>query len=393
MHVPVTAPLQQLEQLLTPPVPARGVEGMPSLADRAGVRSPLEMVHLARARLALSCDPGLAARPSTLQRLRAAMAAHVPAGARVLAQALGRARQGVTALRQQLQDTPARLTGSAIPDLLRHADVRQAALASLLMTGGLGLAALSERQGPDLLGSTADPLTVQARPGSAVTAQEEVVALLGHPARPTHGLLASGGSSGMAPGPDPATLDSLHRVHQAVRPVAAALLAYNGDTALVRRIAEAVVQEAAQAHLAPATVVGIIGVEDDVLNLHARSSVGARGLMQVMPFHAGKWGCGSSDLTHIRSNICHGLRIFRDRLHATRGDFDRALLAYNGCVRGTTTPDCARYPTKVRANIQAAQRAMRAEEARMASETSRTPFGAAGRLAWDGSGPPGLRSQ
>ena len=30
-----------------------------------------------------------------------------------------------------------------------------------------------------------------------------------------------------------------------------------------------------------------------------------------------------------------------------RGDERRALLAYNGCVRGTFTPDCHLYPDKV----------------------------------------------
>ena len=68
--------------------------------------------------------------------------------------------------------------------------------------------------------------------------------------------------------------------------------------------------------------------------------------MQVMPFHAGKWGCPSSDLFDIDANICHGVQILADNLKRSR-NLPTALQRYNGCVRGTNTPDCHRYAGKV----------------------------------------------
>jgi soluble lytic murein transglycosylase-like protein len=80
----------------------------------------------------------------------------------------------------------------------------------------------------------------------------------------------------------------------------------------------------------------------------ATSPVGARGLMQVMPVHQGRWiGC-SGDLYDIDQNLCYGTSILAWYYQRFRGDERRALLGYNGCVRGTNTPDCHTYPDKVR---------------------------------------------
>jgi soluble lytic murein transglycosylase-like protein len=68
--------------------------------------------------------------------------------------------------------------------------------------------------------------------------------------------------------------------------------------------------------------------------------------MQVMPFHAGNWGCSSSDLFEIDANICHGVQILADNLKHSR-NLPAALQRYNGCVRGANTPDCYRYAGKV----------------------------------------------
>jgi soluble lytic murein transglycosylase-like protein len=75
--------------------------------------------------------------------------------------------------------------------------------------------------------------------------------------------------------------------------------------------------------------------------------VGARGLMQVMPFHAGKWkGCPNADLFAIDSNICHGVSILADLIKRSPS-VATALQRYNGCVRGTNTPNCYTYSGKV----------------------------------------------
>jgi len=118
----------------------------------------------------------------------------------------------------------------------------------------------------------------------------------------------------------------------------------NGEVA--DRIAEAVVSEGLRRKIDPALLVGVMLVETDNLNPRARSFVGARGLMQVMPFHRGNWGCASPSLVDIDANICHGVRILAQNIRKSTS-LHRALLGYNGCVRGRNTPDCHLYSRKV----------------------------------------------
>lgn len=121
---------------------------------------------------------------------------------------------------------------------------------------------------------------------------------------------------------------------------------FNGDRRLVRRISLAVVREARRQQVPPSLIAAVLVTENTTLKPEAKSSVGALGLMQVMPMHAGAALCGSSDLTDVDSNICHGTLILARNLRRTPTT-RAALLRYNGCVRGTNTPDCHRYPTKV----------------------------------------------
>ncbi len=118
----------------------------------------------------------------------------------------------------------------------------------------------------------------------------------------------------------------------------------NGEQA--DQIAKAVVAEGQKKKIDPALLVGVMLVETDNLNPRARSFVGARGLMQVMPFHRGQWGCKSTDLYSIEGNICHGVSVLADAIdHAP--NLRVALQRYNGCVRGTNTPGCGSYSSKV----------------------------------------------
>jgi soluble lytic murein transglycosylase-like protein len=121
---------------------------------------------------------------------------------------------------------------------------------------------------------------------------------------------------------------------------------FNGDRTLVRRISRAVVREARRQQVPPSLIAAVLVTENTTLKPQALSSVGAVGLMQVMPIHAGAALCGSSDLTDVDSNICHGTLILARNLRRTQTT-TAALLRYNGCVRGTNTPDCHRYPSKV----------------------------------------------
>jgi hypothetical protein len=127
------------------------------------------------------------------------------------------------------------------------------------------------------------------------------------------------------------------------RPLEEYLGRYSDDRLLVRRISRAVLREAGRQQVPPSLITAVLLTENTSLRPEASSSVGAQGLMQVMPFHAGARLCNSDDLVDVDSNICHGTLILARNLQATRTTA-AALLRYNGCVRGTNTPDCGRYP-------------------------------------------------
>lgn len=112
------------------------------------------------------------------------------------------------------------------------------------------------------------------------------------------------------------------------------------------RIARAIVKEARYLQVEPSLLAGVLLTENAPLDARARSSQGAIGLMQVMDFHAGEYDCDSSDLLQVEANICHGARVLGYYLKRT-GNVRRALLRYNGCVNGSNTPNCRRYPSKV----------------------------------------------
>jgi soluble lytic murein transglycosylase-like protein len=148
------------------------------------------------------------------------------------------------------------------------------------------------------------------------------------------------GTEGYTPPTDSAAVLEIKRV-------AYSLHKYTDDTTLALRIAQAIVVEGGKKNINPALLVGVMLTEDAKLDPRARSFVGARGLMQVMPFHAGKWkGCTSADLFAIDSNICHGVSILADLIKRSP-TVATALQRYNGCVRGTNTPNCHTYSGKV----------------------------------------------
>ncbi|MFW6201943.1 MAG: transglycosylase SLT domain-containing protein [Gemmatimonadota bacterium] len=132
-----------------------------------------------------------------------------------------------------------------------------------------------------------------------------------------------------------------------VAPIERVLRRYGGEPGLARRIAVALVRHANAVGLEPRLLLAVLLVENPAIDPTARSSVGAIGLMQVMPHHRGNWAPCAPDLEDVEANICHGARIFAHYFHETGGDVERALLRYNGCVRGTNTPDCHRYPYHV----------------------------------------------
>ena len=142
---------------------------------------------------------------------------------------------------------------------------------------------------------------------------------------------------------------------QVRRPLEQYLARYSADRVLVRRISRAVLRESRRQQVPPSLIAAVLVTENTTLTPAAESSVGAQGLMQVMPMHAGARLCNSADLVDVDSNICHGTMILARSLRATRSPA-AALLRYNGCVRGTNTPDCHRYPAKVLARASQVRR-------------------------------------
>ena len=157
-------------------------------------------------------------------------------------------------------------------------------------------------------------------------------------------ILGDGGGPGQTPSAS-ATSGALPEGSEEAK-IAAILRERTSDSERANRVAAALVREGRRANIGATLLVGVLLTENPELEPRATSSVGARGLMQVMPFHAGNWGCSSSNLFDIDANICHGVQILADNLKHSR-NLPAALQRYNGCIRGTNTPDCHRYAGKV----------------------------------------------
>ena len=168
------------------------------------------------------------------------------------------------------------------------------------------------------------------------------------------------------------TEESVSVYQEHVAPVVRVLRRRGVPPKLATEMAWPLVEETYRNRLDVATVISVI-LNESNFRPNATSNVGARGLMQVMPLWAGYWrGCGR-DLYDIQGNLCHGTRILAYYLRRSGGDERRALLGYNGCVRGTNTPNCKTYPDK----IARVRRQVSAELA--ASRPGRTAGGAASR--------------
>ena len=129
-------------------------------------------------------------------------------------------------------------------------------------------------------------------------------------------------------------------------PLTRAIARRTRNAELAERAAWAVTREAGRLRISPSLLAAVLLIENRQLDSAAVSSQGAIGLMQVMPIHAGSYGCESADLRGVDSNICHGARILHLYLVRSRS-VTVALRRYNGCVRGANTPRCHGYPARV----------------------------------------------
>jgi len=99
-------------------------------------------------------------------------------------------------------------------------------------------------------------------------------------------------------------------------------------------------QEASKAGLRPELVLALIHAESH-FDRFAISSVGAQGMMQVMPFWKAELGRPQDNLTDNATNLRYGCTILSYYLKRENGDINRALARYNGSLGQT------RYPNKV----------------------------------------------
>jgi len=89
--------------------------------------------------------------------------------------------------------------------------------------------------------------------------------------------------------------------------------------------------EAKRSELPPELVLAVIDVESN-FDRYALSHVGARGLMQVMPFWLKEIGRSDDNLFVVKTNLRLGCTILKYYLDMEGGDLQRALGRYNGSL-------------------------------------------------------------
>jgi len=145
-----------------------------------------------------------------------------------------------------------------------------------------------------------------------------------------------------------------------------------------RRVARAVVEESRAAGLDPLLTAAIIDVESGY-DAHARSWMGARGLMQLLPGtmarEAARNGMAAGDPDDPVANVRLGIRYFRRLLDIFERE-DRALMAYNAgpnrigelLQRGRIPAYYRAYPARVFAEQRRLRRSFGLEQAQAVAE-------------------------
>ena len=140
------------------------------------------------------------------------------------------------------------------------------------------------------------------------------------------------------------------------------------DSARADSIATFAVREAYIRNISPAIIFGVMLTENARFISGAMSNVGAVGLMQVYPkvwlrkeFSDSLGHDLASDSTNVRYGVFILSKYFNPRTKSgavrTR-DYRSALLRYNGCVKGTNTPNCKTYPDKVKRYVEASAKSI-----------------------------------
>lgn len=116
------------------------------------------------------------------------------------------------------------------------------------------------------------------------------------------------------------------------------------DEAEAETIARWVYLYSVRFELSPELILGLISVESN-FDHFAVSNVGARGLMQIMPFWKKELGSSTDNLFEIETNVRYGCAILRHYIKRYKR-VDRALAAYNGSLGRS------KYPNKVFAQMR-----------------------------------------
>jgi hypothetical protein len=133
-------------------------------------------------------------------------------------------------------------------------------------------------------------------------------------------------------------------------------------------VAHFAVREAFLRGVPPAVIFGVMLTENAQFISRARSNVGAVGLMQVYPkvwLKQLSKQFGDPNIVADSTNLRYGVFILehylkprarragREHVVATApGSLMKGLLRYNGCVRGSNTPRCHTYPSKVQRFVE-----------------------------------------
>ena len=125
-----------------------------------------------------------------------------------------------------------------------------------------------------------------------------------------------------------------------MKTMSARLAAYVSDPKQRKKLLVLVRTEATRAGVPPSLVLAMINVESD-FKPWAVSSVGAQGLMQIMPFWLKVAGKPGDNLFNPRTNVRIGCTVLAYYLKRSHGDIAEALQRYYGKRFGT------RYTTLV----------------------------------------------
>ncbi|MFO7705655.1 MAG: lytic transglycosylase domain-containing protein [Halopseudomonas sp.] len=97
-------------------------------------------------------------------------------------------------------------------------------------------------------------------------------------------------------------------------------------------------RESRVAGLKPDLVIAVIHSES-LFDRYALSSVGAQGVMQVMPFWKAELGRPDDNLIDLATNLRYGCTILKYYLDKEKGNLRRALARYNGSLGSQKYPD------------------------------------------------------